>query len=186
MRAMGNNCFAFGQYHLKPNTCPRAFIGSRFPGLCMLLFLFLLSTGRTQTTNAVTNGGTIDSGTTAIITNPATAITGAITNNGTLQFWQSTSLSNSSVISGTGALSQSGSGTTILSAANTYSGNTTIAAGTLSIGNSSALGTGTVTLSGGSLGVTGGGGWILTNAVVLSANSVADTGGGNLTSGGTI
>ena len=43
-----------------------------------------------------------------------------------------------------------------------------------------------MTLSGGSLGVTGGGGWILTNAVVLSANSVADTGGGNLTLGGTI
>ena len=102
--------------------------------LSSLLFVFLISTGRTQTTNAVTSGGTIGSGTTAIITNPATAITGAITNNGTLQFWQSTSLSNSSVISGTGALSQSGSGTTILSAANTYSGNTTIAAGTLSIG----------------------------------------------------
>ena len=151
-----------------------------------LAFFFLLSTGSAQTTNAVTSGGTISSGTTAIITNPVTTITGAITNNGSLQFWQSDSLTDSFVISGTGSLSQSGSGTTILSAANTYAGNTTVSAGRLSIGNSSALGTGTVTLSGGSLGVAGGGGWTLTNAVVLSANSVADTGGGNLTLGGTI
>ena len=151
-----------------------------------LAFFLLMSTGSAQTTNAVTSGGTISSGTTAIITNPVTTITGAITNNGSLQFWQSTSLTDSFVISGTGSLSQSGSGTTILSAANTYSGNTTVSAGTLSIGNSSALGTGAVTLSGGSLGVAAGGGWTLTNAVTLSANSTADTGGGNLTLGGTI
>ncbi|NBS14563.1 MAG: hypothetical protein EBT57_07125, partial [Verrucomicrobia bacterium] len=79
-----------------------------------------------QTTNGVTNGGTISVGTTAIITNPVTSITGAITNDGSLEFWQSTTLNNSLVISGVGSVSQKGSGTTILSAANTYSGNTTV------------------------------------------------------------
>jgi len=151
-----------------------------------LAFFFLLSTGSAQTTNAVTSGGTIGSGTTAIITNPVTTITGAITNNGSLQFWQSDSLTDSFVISGTGSLSQSGSGTTVLSGANTYAGGTTNSAGTLSVGSSSALGTGTLTMNGGTLGVTGGGGWTLTNAVTLSANSLADTGGGNLTLSGTV
>ncbi|NDA26255.1 MAG: hypothetical protein EBZ05_05370, partial [Verrucomicrobia bacterium] len=35
-------------------------------------------------------------------------------------------------------------------------------AGTLSVGSSSALGTGTLTMNGGTFGVTGGGGWTLT------------------------
>lgn len=157
------------------NSLRRVMAGRFLWSFSALAFFFLLSTGSAQTTNAVTSGGTIGSGTTAIITNPVTTITGAITNNGSLQFWQSTSLTDSFVISGTGSLSQSGSGTTILSAANTYAGNTTVSAGTLSIGNSSALGTGTVTLSGGSLGVAGVGGWTLTNAVVLSAKSLLES-----------
>ena len=52
------------------------------------------------------------------------------------------------VISGTGALSQLGTGTTTLTGANTYTGTTTISAGTLQIGaggTTGALGTGAVT-----------------------------------------
>ena len=70
-------------------------------------------------TNAYTSGGTIASGTTNVITNPTTAITGAITNNGSLQFWQSLSLTDSYVISGTGSLVQAGTGTTTLTGSNT-------------------------------------------------------------------
>ena len=100
-----------------------------------LVSLFSVSAGHGQTTNAVTNGGTIASGVTAIITNPVTSITGPITNNGTLQFWQSTTLSNRFVISGTGSLAQNGTGTTILNATNTYTGATTVNAGRLVLSN---------------------------------------------------
>ena len=119
----------------------------RVLGFVFLPLAISMSTASAQTTNGVTNGGTISVGTTAIITNPVTSITGAITNDGSLEFWQSTTLNNSLVISGVGSVSQKGSGTTILSAANTYSGNTTVSAGRVSVGSSSALGTGTLTLS---------------------------------------
>ena len=44
------------------------------------------------------------------------------------------------VVSGTGSLTQAGSGTLILTGANTYSGGTTISAGTLQIGNGGTTG----------------------------------------------
>ena len=44
------------------------------------------------------------------------------------------------MISGAGSVVQAGTGTTILTAANTYSGGTTIAAGTLQLGNSGTTG----------------------------------------------
>ncbi len=47
------------------------------------------------------------------------------------------------------ALVQAGSGTLTLSAANTYTGGTTISAGTLVVGNSATLGGGDVNLNGG-------------------------------------
>jgi autotransporter-associated beta strand protein len=58
---------------------------------------------------------------------------------------------------GTAGLVKLGAGTLILSAANTYNGNTTISAGTLLVSNTSGSGTGTgnVLLNGGTLGGTG-------------------------------
>jgi fibronectin-binding autotransporter adhesin len=53
--------------------------------------------------------------------------------------------------SGTLAFAKAEAGTWILSGANTYSGGTTVSAGTLVLNSSSALGTGTLTLSGGTL-----------------------------------
>ena len=52
------------------------------------------------------------------------------------------------MISGSGTLTQAGAGTTILTGANTYTGTTTISAGTLQIGSggtAGTLGTGAVT-----------------------------------------
>src|SRR6201999_2189406 len=49
---------------------------------------------------------------------------------------------------------KAGSGTLTLSGANTYSGGTSVNAGTLSIGNDSALGSGALTFNGGTLGIT--------------------------------
>ncbi|WP_415908830.1 autotransporter-associated beta strand repeat-containing protein [Oleiharenicola sp. Vm1] len=69
----------------------------------------------------------------------------------------------------TGGLAKSGSGTLTLSAANNYTGGTTLNAGTLAVGNNSALGTGTLTVNGGTLAASGGA-RTLANAVSLAAD----------------
>ncbi|MEB0233440.1 hypothetical protein, partial [Undibacterium sp. 10I3] len=55
--------------------------------------------------------------------------TGSVVDNGSLAFNRSDSLSVANQISGTGNLLQNGIGSAILTAANTYSGTTTISAG---------------------------------------------------------
>jgi len=74
---------------------------------------------------------------------------------GGLTFGTSTSSTTlSGPISGTGALTKQGSGTVILSGSNTYSGETTISAGTFSISSGSNFGTNTIAFEGGNLAVT--------------------------------
>ena len=71
-----------------------------------------------------------------------------VTNNSNLSFNRSDSVTLANLIAGTGRLVQSGSGTLILAANNTYSGVTLINAGTLQIGaggTSGAIGAGNVT-----------------------------------------
>lgn len=63
------------------------------------------------------------------------AITGDVANNGTLTFNRSNEETFAGIISGTGAVRQEGAGTTILTAENSFSGGTTITAGTLQVGN---------------------------------------------------
>ncbi|HEV2502817.1 MAG TPA: autotransporter outer membrane beta-barrel domain-containing protein [Mesorhizobium sp.] len=63
------------------------------------------------------------------------SITGDVTNNGTLAFNRSDTATFAGVISGTGAVQQNGTGTTVLTATNSYTGGTTINAGTLQLGN---------------------------------------------------
>ena len=53
------------------------------------------------------------------------------------------------IVSGTGSLTKSNSGNLTLSGVNSYSGGTTISSGTLSVGAQTALGSGPVTLAGG-------------------------------------
>ncbi|MEA9980200.1 autotransporter-associated beta strand repeat-containing protein, partial [Pseudomonas sp. RTS4] len=67
--------------------------------------------------------------------------TGNVVNNSSLVFNRSDSLSVANQISSTGNLLQSGIGTAILDGANTYSGTTTINAGTLQVGAGSTAGT---------------------------------------------
>ncbi|WP_089963624.1 YDG domain-containing protein [Limnohabitans sp. 2KL-3] len=68
--------------------------------------------------------------------------TGAITDNGALVFNRSdNALVVSAKISGTGTVTQAGTGTTTLTANNDWSGSTTISAGTLQIGNGGTTGT---------------------------------------------
>jgi len=68
------------------------------------------------------------------------SILGNVVDNGTLAFDRSNAYTFGGLISGSGSLVQMGSGTTILTADNTYSGGTTISAGTLQIGNGGTTG----------------------------------------------
>ncbi|TXL69295.1 hypothetical protein FHP25_39540, partial [Vineibacter terrae] len=77
----------------------------------------------TAGTLQVGNGGT------------AGAIAGDVVNNATLAFNRSDTLIVAGAISGTGAVQQNGTGTTVLTGAGTYGGGTTISAGTLQLGN---------------------------------------------------
>jgi filamentous hemagglutinin family protein len=63
----------------------------------------------------------------------------AVANSGALNFAQSGSLSLSGSISGVGRVIQSGLGTTLLAGANTYTGATTVSAGTLQFSKRNAL-----------------------------------------------
>ena len=64
--------------------------------------------------------------------------TSNITDNATLAFNRANGYSYGNVISGSGTVSQLGSGTLTFGGSNGYSGGTTIAAGTLLLGNSRA------------------------------------------------
>jgi outer membrane autotransporter protein len=81
-------------------------------------------------------GGTTITGGTLQLGNGGTSgsIVGNVTDNGTLAINRSDTLTFGGVISGTGAFQQNGAGTTILTAANTYTGATTVNAGTLQAG----------------------------------------------------
>ncbi|MBN8460324.1 MAG: autotransporter-associated beta strand repeat-containing protein [Verrucomicrobia bacterium] len=101
--------------------------------------------GTTILTADNTFGGatTITAGTLQVGAGGATGTLGntsSISNNGTLAFNRQGSLLVAAVISGTGNLLQTGSGTTVLDNDMTYTGATTINGGTLQIGNNSVVG----------------------------------------------
>jgi autotransporter-associated beta strand protein len=91
--------------------------------------------------NTYSGGTTINAGTLQLGNGGTTgSITGNVTDNGTLAFDRSDAVTFSGAISGTGSLAQLGSGTVTLTGNNTYSGVTTISAGTLQIGNGGTTG----------------------------------------------
>lgn len=104
----------------------------------------LIVSGGTQIlagSNNYTGGTTITAGTLQIGNNTNTgSLLGNVTDNGTLAFNRYDSSVFASTISGTGAVVQLGTGTTILTANNSYAGGTQIAAGTLQIGNGGTTG----------------------------------------------
>ena len=89
--------------------------------------------------------------------------------NGTFAINRSDTYTFGGVISGTGSFAQIGSGTTILTAANTYSGGTILQQGTLQLANDSALGTGALTTLGAVV-VSYAGGVTIANPIVLNSN----------------
>ncbi|HJW40495.1 MAG TPA: autotransporter-associated beta strand repeat-containing protein [Rhizomicrobium sp.] len=91
--------------------------------------------------NSYTGGTTITAGTLQIGNAISTGtIVGNVADDGILAFGNATTATFSGAISGTGSVAQTGSGTTILTASETYTGGTVIAAGTLQIGNGTASG----------------------------------------------
>ncbi|WP_374788865.1 autotransporter-associated beta strand repeat-containing protein, partial [Brucella oryzae] len=92
-------------------------------------------------TNSYSGGTAITAGTLQIGNGGTTgSIVGDVANDGVLAFNRSNSLTFHGVVSGTGSLSQMGSGTTVLTGTNSYSGGTAITAGTLSVGADNNLG----------------------------------------------
>ncbi|MBW7894308.1 MAG: autotransporter-associated beta strand repeat-containing protein, partial [Opitutaceae bacterium] len=87
--------------------------------------------------NTYSGGTTVTAGT---LQGDAASLQGNIANSAQLVFDQAGSGTYADVISGTGNLLKSGAGTLTLSGANTYTGATTIDAGTLLIGTDNALG----------------------------------------------
>ncbi|MCX7261228.1 MAG: filamentous hemagglutinin N-terminal domain-containing protein, partial [Burkholderiales bacterium] len=117
--------------------------------------------------NTYSGGTTISAGTLQIGAGSTSgSITGNVINNGVLDFNRSNDLTFSGLISGTGSVSHSGAGTTTLTNSNTYSGGTTIYAGTIARGADNAFGTGTVTVDGGAADLRGAG---VSNSFVLGA-----------------
>src|SRR5207247_2043306 len=105
----------------------------------------ILTNANSYTGTTLINAGTLQVGNGGA---SGTLGTGAVTDNATLVFNRSDTFTVTNAISGTGSLTQSGSGTLIFTNANIYTGTTVISAGTLQVGNGGAsgtLGTGDVT-----------------------------------------
>jgi fibronectin-binding autotransporter adhesin len=92
-------------------------------------------------TNTFSGGTTITAGTLQLGNGGTTgSISGNVTDNGTLAFNRSNGYQFDGVISGSGAVQQNGTGTTVLTADSAYGGGTTITAGTLQLGNGGTTG----------------------------------------------
>ncbi|WP_166430657.1 beta strand repeat-containing protein, partial [Polymorphobacter arshaanensis] len=164
----------------------------------------------TSTTSTYSIGTSINGGTLSVSSSPNLGITAPLDfDGGTLQItgtsFTSTSrpitlnaggggfdidsaantLNLSNVIVGTGGLTKLGAGTLTLNAANTFTGNSAVNAGTLNLANSQGFGTGgTVTLAGGEL-KAGNPGLDLTRDVILSGGGI-DTNGEDFTLSGMV
>lgn len=104
----------------------------------------LTLTGANSYTGATTiNGGVLQIGNAG--TTGSLAVSSSITNHSAIVFNRSNTITQgtdfATVIAGTGTLTKSGAGNLILSGSNTYTGTTTISAGTLQLGNGGTSGT---------------------------------------------
>ena len=123
--------------------------------------------------NTYTGATTISSGTLSLGNGGTTgSVAGNIVDNAALVFNRSNALTYAGLISGTGTVTKSGAGTLTLTGDNTYTGATTIGAGTLSLG------------SGGTTGSVAGN--IVDNAALVFNRSNALTYAGSISGTGTV
>ena len=131
-------------------------------------------------TNTYTGGTTISAGTLQLGAGGTTgSIAGNVTNNATLAFNRIDDLTYANVISGTGAVTKSANNALTFTGNNTYSGGTTISAGTLKTGSATALGSGTVSVT--NLAALDLNGQTMTSTGVLTLNGTGISSGGVLT-----
>ena len=116
---------------------------------------------------AIDGAGTLEVGT-------GGNIVPSVTDDGALEFGQIGSYTYGGAISGSGMVEQLGAGTTVLTAANNYTGGTAVDAGTLQMSGSGTLGgtSGTLSVGGGTLDL--GGTTQTTGALTLSAGTIQD------------
>ncbi|MER9330971.1 autotransporter outer membrane beta-barrel domain-containing protein [Mesorhizobium sp. M0488] len=132
-----------------------------------------VGTGTTIFTGANTYaGGTTVSAGTLQLGNGGTSgsLTGDVLDNATLAFDRSDAYTFAGLISGTGAVEQIGSGVTILTANNSYDGDTNVREGTLIVDGDQSAATGTTMVEAG--GVLGGIGTVGGNVAVLDGGAL--------------
>ena len=131
--------------------------------------------------NSYTGATTISGGTLQIGNGGATGTlgSGAVIDNSTLEFKRSDSYTVANAISGTGAVIQSGTGTTVLTGTNTFTGTTTVSAGTLEAAGAGTMGStaGIAVNNGGTLLLSGTGNRINDAATVNLNGGKIDVGG---------
>jgi fibronectin-binding autotransporter adhesin len=126
----------------------------------------LTGNGNVSETWAIANG-TLAGNANSLVGNVTFApVTGG---SASVVFDQATDGTYAGVISGNGSLTKTGSAALIVAGDNTYTGGTTISAGTLVLGNASAIGTGTLAMAVGTT-LDFGNGFTLANAITLSGD----------------
>ncbi|WLH82387.1 autotransporter-associated beta strand repeat-containing protein [Pseudomonas sp. FP2338] len=134
--------------------------------------------------SALGSGGLAVNGAATLDSSAAVALANNTTLNAALTVVGSNDLALGGVVDGSAALIKNGNANLALNGANTYSGGTTLAAGTLTVGNATGLGTGALTVTGAST-LDNSVPLVLANAVNLNADlSVA--GNNNLTLAGVL
>ncbi|TAJ38655.1 MAG: autotransporter domain-containing protein [Reyranella sp.] len=126
-------------------------------------------------TNSYTGGTTVSGG---VLQGHTTSLQGAIVNNASVVFDQASAGTYAGNMSGSGGLTKIGAGVLTVSGSNSYTGGTTVSAGTFRLGSSTALPTmGALTVNGGIFDLNG---FNLTVGSLAGSGGTISLGGSNL------
>ncbi len=141
-----------------------------------------------NTNTALGTGGLVMADGTALLAGVnSLALANGVTLNGTSTLnTQGFTLTLNGVIGGTGTLSKIGTGTLELNGDNTYSGGTSLTAGTIRVGNNNALGTGNLAMAAGTILQSGAAALTIGNTISMAGGATVDVAGQTLTLGGLI
>lgn len=117
---------------------------------------------------------------------PDLAVANAVTLAGQTFIGNAATFTLNGVVSGTGRFDKIGAGTLVLNGANSFSGGASISEGAIQVGTSTALGSGALTMVGGTRLISGAAGLSLANAITTLGVGTIDTGANTLTLGGVV